>query len=223
MQEIWKDIKDYEGSYQVSNIGNIRSLDREVFNNGNKSLCNVKGRVLKPTKDKGGYLYVSLVKNKVAVKSVKIHRLVAFHFCDGYREGLEVNHIDGIRDNNIFTNLEWVTRSENIRDTYKRGRNTNGEKNNASKLKNEDIGVIASLYDSGIKQSIIANAYGVSQVTISNIIRNKHYKNGLIEKGLAEEPEKEECEPCRGTGLVTNTLFKNQEVSELCSACGGKG
>lgn len=186
MKEIWKDIKDFEGIYQVSNLGNVRSLDRKVFNKGNNSWCNKKGRILKPTKDKGGYLYVGLHdKENVKTSSVKIHRLVAFTFCIGYEYGLEVNHKNGNRQDNRSENLEWVTRSQNIRDIYKRGLNTNGDKNNASKLKNEYIGIIASLYDSGVSQLIIAEAFGVSQATISNIIKNKTYKNGLIEQGLA--------------------------------------
>lgn len=186
MNEIWKDIEDFTGIYQVSNLGNVRSIDRKVFNKGNNSWCYKKGRVLKPTKDKGGYLYVGLYnKENVKTNSVKIHRLVAIAFCKGYKEGLEVNHKNGIRYDNRSENLEWVTRSKNIRDIYKRGLNTNGDKNNASKLKNEYIGVIVSLYDSGVSQSIIAKAFGVSQPTISNIITNTHYKNGLIEKGLA--------------------------------------
>jgi len=182
MQEEWKDIIGYESIYQASNLGRIRSLDREVYNNGNKTLCKVKGKILKPNKDKGGYQYVGLVKDKIKTTSIKVHKLIALIFCEGYAEGLEVNHKDGIRDNNIYTNLEWVTRSQNIRDTFKRGRHVNGEKGNGSKLKNEYIGIIASLYDSGIKQSIIAKAFGVSQGTISNLILNKHYKNEAIDK-----------------------------------------
>ena len=186
MKEIWKDIKGFEGIYQVSNLGNVRSLDRKVFNKGNNSWCNKKGRILKPTKDKGGYLYVGLYdKENAKTSSVKIHRLVALHFCTGYKQGLEVNHKNGVRDDNRSENLEWVTKSQNIRDIYKRGFNTNGDKNNASKLKNEYVGIIASLYDSGVSQLIIAEAFGVSQATISNIIKNKTYKNRLIEKGLA--------------------------------------
>lgn len=186
MKEIWKDIKDFEGIYQVSNLGNVRSLDRKVFNKGNNSWCNKKGRILKPTKDKGGYLYVGLHdKENAKTSSVKIHRLVAFAFCIGYEYGLEVNHKNGNRQDNRSENLEWVTRSQNIRDIYKRGLNTNGDKNNASKLKNREIRIITSLYDSGVSQIIIAKSFNVSQATISNIIKNKTYKNGLIEQGLA--------------------------------------
>ena len=186
MEETWKDIENYEGIYQVSNLGNVRSLDREVFNKGNGSLCKIKGKVLKPNKDRGGYMYVGLyTKSNLKLSSVKVHRLVALSFCQGYEKGLEVNHKNGFRNDNRADNLEWVNRSGNIRDIYKRGLNTNGDKNNAAKLKNEYIGVISSLYDSGVSQSIIAKAFGVTQSTISNIINNKNYKNGLIDAGLA--------------------------------------
>jgi lambda repressor-like predicted transcriptional regulator len=183
--EVWKDIPEFTGLYQVSSEGRVRSLDRIVFNDGNGALCNLKGKVLKPNSDRGGYLYVSLVKDKVKTKSVKIHRLVATCFCNHPEEATEVNHKNGLRHDNRAENLEWVTRSQNIRDIYKRGLNTNGERNNASKLENAHIGIIASLYDSGVSQYVIAKAFGVTQGTISNIIRNKHYKNGLIPAGLA--------------------------------------
>lgn len=181
MEEIWVNVTNYEGIYQVSNAGNARSLDRKVFNKGNNTWCNIKGKTLKPSMDKGGYLYVGLFsKENIETKSVKIHRLVALAFCKGFQEGMEVNHKNGIRQDNRSVNLEWVTRSQN-----KRGLNTNGDRNNASKLKNNDIGVISSLFDSGVSQSVIAKAFGVTQPTISNIITNKHYKNGLIENELA--------------------------------------
>ena len=187
MIEKWRKVNGYAGIYEVSNFGRVKSLDRVVFNKGNGANANKRGKVLKPNKDRGGYLYVGLYdSNNKKTSSVKIHRLVAFAFCIGYEDGLEVNHKDGVRNNNNSNNLEWCTRSENIRDTFKRGRNTNGEKNNASKLKNKDIGVIVSLYDSGVSQSIIGKAFGVSQSSVSNVIKNKTYKSGLIEKGLAE-------------------------------------
>jgi len=187
MKEIWKDIEGYNKIYQVSNLGRVRSLDRKIFNNGNGAWCNQKGKVLKPNTDSGGYPYVGLydVNNK-RTSSVKVHRLVAFAFCGGYEEGLEVNHINGIRNDNRAENLEWVTRSGNSRHRFKLGyRMPSGERNPASKLKNEHLPIIYTLYDCGVSQKTIAKAFDVSQGTISNIITNKHYKRGITEKGLA--------------------------------------
>lgn len=185
-QEYWKDINGWN-HYQVSSFGRVRSTDRLKYNKGNGAFCKIKGKILRPNKDRAGYEYVTLYQSGQISKrkSIKIHRLVAEHFCEKKDDSLEVNHKNGIKDCNYEWNLEWVTRSENMRDTYKRGRNTNGEKNNASKLMDRDIGIIASLYNNGVSQPIIAKAFGVSQPTISNIIKNKHYKNGLIDDGLA--------------------------------------
>jgi hypothetical protein len=103
MDEVWKDIKGYEGIYKISNYGCVLS-----FSNG-------KCKPLKCQPDKrGGYLCVILCKNSKK-KLFKIHRLVAEYFCEGYKEGLVVNHIDGNRQNNIYTNLEWCTQKDNIR------------------------------------------------------------------------------------------------------------
>ena len=184
--EKWIDVNEWIGYYQISNFGNVRSLDRTIFNKGNGAICKQKGRLLKPNNTKFGYSYVGFFKSgEKNAKSIYIHKLVATHFCDGYELGLEVNHIDGIRNNNHYKNLEWVTRSENIRDSYKRNGSRNGELGSNSKLKNKDIGIIASLYDFGVSQYIISKSFGVSQATISNLIKNKTFKNNLIEKGEA--------------------------------------
>jgi hypothetical protein len=103
MEEIWRDIEGYDGDYQVSNLGRVKSL---------------KGRgerFLTPTFISGNdYLEVSLCKNGKR-KHHLVHRLVAKAFVDGYDEGLVVNHIDEDKTNNVWTNLEWVTvRSNNI-------------------------------------------------------------------------------------------------------------
>ena len=105
-EEIWKDIIGYEGKYQVSNKGNVKSL------NYNKTK---RSKILRPSKDKGGYYRVALCKNGKA-KPVYIHFLVATAFNKKYEstETLIVNHIDETRTNNNSDNLEWCTYSQNI-------------------------------------------------------------------------------------------------------------
>lgn len=114
MKEIWKDIKGYDGLYQISNLGRIKSLDRTIERSDGKKrfLC---GKILKLQPDKrGGYYQAVISKN--SVRSVaKVHRLVALYFCKGYSKNLVVNHKDGNRQNNVYTNLEWVTQRDNIR------------------------------------------------------------------------------------------------------------
>lgn len=111
MQEIWKDIKGYEGYYQASNLGRIRSVDRYVKNkNGyNKR----RGLILSQSEDKDGYPCVVLCKNTNR-KTCIVHRLIAITFFDKDSSTLEVNHIDFNKKNNNINNLELITREENI-------------------------------------------------------------------------------------------------------------
>lgn len=114
MEEIWKDIPNYEGWYQVSNLGRVRSLDRYV--NGNKITCEkqkMKGKILKPVRDKLGYLRVSLKQN-TKTKTFLVHRLVAIAFIPNPNNLPYVNHIDENTSNPVFTNLEWCTEQYNV-------------------------------------------------------------------------------------------------------------
>lgn len=94
--EIWKDIKGYEGLYQVSNWGRVKSLKYG------------KERILKPQKDRGGYLRIGLYKDR-KFKLTKIHRLVAEAFLENPDNLPEVNHRDENKKNNRVENLEWCT------------------------------------------------------------------------------------------------------------------
>jgi hypothetical protein len=109
--EEWRDIKTYEGIYQVSNKGRIRSLDRYGKRTEN-TIRKLKGRILKPFPVQAGYLSVYLC-NEYGKKSFKVHRLVATAFLSNPKQKNEVNHKDGNRQNNEADNLEWVTKSEN--------------------------------------------------------------------------------------------------------------
>ena len=111
-QEEWRDVEGYEGKYQVSNWGNVRSL-----NYNNMGFANN----LKPNdKITGGYLCVYLRKNN-KTKQYKIHRLVAETFIPNFENKLCVNHIDGNKLNNNVDNLEWCTSSENNKHAYRCG------------------------------------------------------------------------------------------------------
>ena len=103
--EIWKDYKDYEGLYQASNLGRLRSLDTyRKGRNGSIRFC--KGRILKPCTDKDGYLQVVLCKNNKQ-KTYKVHRLVAETFIPNTDNLPCINHRDECKTNNNVENLEW--------------------------------------------------------------------------------------------------------------------
>lgn len=103
MIEIWKDIDGYEGLYQVSNVGNVRSLNW-------RRLGLIRNLYLKSHNK--GYLQVELHKGSER-KTFTVHRLVAMHFVDGYEEGKIVNHKNEIRTDNRAENLEWCSHREN--------------------------------------------------------------------------------------------------------------
>ena len=121
----WKDIPGYEGLYQASTDGQIRTCPGKTTSNARYKTRVWKQRVMKPTYQKrktghGADAKVKLWKDR-SVKTHLVSRLVAMTWCRGYDKGLTVNHIDGNPLNNHSENLEWVSRKENIRLAYKDG------------------------------------------------------------------------------------------------------
>ena len=108
MMEIWKDVPEFSNLYQVSNLGNVRSITRYK-------------KVLKPWIDKDGYRTVVL-KNRGIEKHFRVSRLVAEAFVPNPHSKKIVNHIDMKRDNDAASNLEWCTTKENVEHSYKHGK-----------------------------------------------------------------------------------------------------
>lgn len=113
--EEWRDIKDFEGVYQVSNYGRIKSCDRTVekhYRNGVLVKCQIKEKVIRHFTNNKGYSVIRLYKNRKCYHKL-IHRLVAEHFIPNPNEYLEVNHKDENKRNNRVDNLEWCNRRYN--------------------------------------------------------------------------------------------------------------
>lgn len=111
MKEIWKDAYGYENSYQVSNYGRVRSKDRiiQFCRNSKREMRFIRGKLLKPRKDKDGYITISLQSPDGISKTVRIHKLVLDTFI-GNKDGLPcVNHKDENKQNNSLSNLEYCT------------------------------------------------------------------------------------------------------------------
>ena len=116
--EIWKDIEGYEGIYQVSNFGRIRSLDRYITKphprNGVLTQYRKKGQIIATHPTRNGYINAVLKKDGKK-ENHRVHRLVAKAFVPGYFDGADVNHKDCNRQNNRADNLEWMTRRDNLK------------------------------------------------------------------------------------------------------------
>lgn len=177
MEEEWRDIEGYEGIYQISNLGRVRSLSRIVARNrgGPKKQA---GQILSITVRKGPYLGVTLSKNG-RKKNFTIHRLLARHFIANPAGLAEVNHIDGNKFNNCLSNLEWVTHGGNSKHAYDLGLNKGpwGEKNFSSKLTALSVQAIRTLIACGVEQKFLASHYGVHNSTISAIHLRKKWRN----------------------------------------------
>ena len=109
--EIWKPVKGYEGLYEISNLGRVKSLSRIRPNGMN---CLYKERILKKQINKGGYHKVALLKNEGKSKLCSVHRLVAEAFIPNPLNKPCVDHINMIKTDNFVSNLRWVTWKENI-------------------------------------------------------------------------------------------------------------
>ncbi len=111
--EEWRDVVGYEGLYQVSNMGRVKSLPK--FRKTRFSYIS-KERLLKPRwSGEKGHLYLTvLLCRDYSSKNIRVHRLVALHFCDNPKGYVEVNHKDEDKSNNKADNLEWCSRSYNL-------------------------------------------------------------------------------------------------------------
>ena len=111
-EEVWKDVKGYEGLFQVSNLGGVKSLPRKITYADGR-VWNYEGRKLSPSLNRDGYPIVHL-KVQGKGKSFRVHRLVGEAFVDNPHNYDEINHIDENKANNYYLNLEWCTRKQNM-------------------------------------------------------------------------------------------------------------
>jgi hypothetical protein len=168
IEERWRPVIDFEGRYEVSNVGLVR---------------NVAGLVLRPRtigRDRGpsGYLAVTLYRGPPRRPNMRyVHRLVAEAFIGPRPIGYELNHKDGNKTNNDWRNLEWVTRSDNQNHAIAIGLKTDhGEGSPNAKLSTDEVRAIRALSTCGFTQRKLAAAFGVAQSQIGQIVRREHWR-----------------------------------------------
>lgn len=173
MNEIWKDIKDFEGIYEVSNLGRVRTAKNKTTNSSLHDKRRWRQRVLRQKTDKKGYKRVNLWKNKTA-KTFQVHRLVAIAFLEKMNGKECVNHIDGNPSNNYLDNLEWCNYTENLEHAYKNRLN-----------KTPDPIVLVNL-------NTQEAYYFSSKVRASKFLgRNSGFVSNILKKGINEIDEYE--------------------------------
>ncbi len=171
MVEEWKPVVGWEGLYEVSNLGQVKRVGKEQ---GTK--CKVLRQVLR----KDGRYSVSLSR-KSKSGHLLVHALVAAAFIGPKPIGKDVNHIDGNKQNNASSNLEYITRSENIKHSYRLGIHPRmqGELCGQSKLSSFQVAEIKRLRKSGMRYDHISPYFDVSPQHISRICRGIDWKHTL--------------------------------------------
>lgn len=177
-EEIWKDVIDFEGIYEVSNLGRVRSLDKTVYCK-NGRFKRMKGKILSPSKHTSAYLIIRLCYGGREYKHYYLHRLIAEHFChnDDPKNKTQVNHINGKHKDNRACNLEWCTPSENIKHGVRSGKINNSRKGNKVKWFTEKEATIVALLDlKGYSINNIAEHLGRSRTSISSFMNGRGNK-----------------------------------------------
>lgn len=169
MQENWKDVVGYEGSYQVSNLGRVKSLFKKPSSGrGNYSRPEI---IMKLRYTTDGYKHVLLYKNSKG-KRCRVHRLVAETFIPNPDNKPEVHHINHIRDDNRVENLEWVTPIEQMDDHWYRrlySDDNKGENNAGARATRKSIVINDVEY---VSQSEARRVLGISNSQLRRAIQN---------------------------------------------------
>jgi len=158
-REVWKPVVGYEGSYEVSSRGRIRSLDRYRRHMGGGTAL-IKGRVLRLNDRGRGYLWVGLCQDG-STKHFVVHRLVARSFIGPRPRNHQVNHKNLVKSDNRPGNLEYLTQKENMAHASINGAMCCGEENPASKLTEEQVQQILRQRASGVPRAEVASSFGI--------------------------------------------------------------
>ncbi|HYE70368.1 MAG TPA: NUMOD4 motif-containing HNH endonuclease [Aquabacterium sp.] len=178
-EETWRPIHGYEGFYEVSDKGRVRSLPRRAMVRGGATRS-VAGIVMTLTKREDGYLAVSLYRDNKS-ESFLAHRLVASAFMGHLGDGQEVNHKDGDKGNNSTSNLEIVSRQQNIDHAVASGLIDNkGERNAGASISEDLVRQILADHAAGLGYKKLSKKYGVSWGLARNVAARRTWRHVVI-------------------------------------------
>ena len=224
--EVWKDIKDFEGQYQVSSFGRVKSLARMRLSRGG-SLSPLRERIMSQKVSKCGYKVIGLCKDG-AKSHPSVHRLVAEAFCKNTENKSTVNHIDGIKSNNNVSNLEWSTHTEQMEHAVrlelleKRGspKYTKAFKNSVLnyKLENPETSItkLAELFDLSER-----TAGRIVNEGVNRRVTGCMTKNGLVHKLTTSQQQVKEIKELRSKGYTLKEIgdLHNLGTSQVWRIC----
>ena len=172
--EQWRAVPGYEGFYEVSDHGRVRSLDRTIVTKAGVSKT-LNGKVLKQTMGKRGYVSIMMSRNN-GTRRRETQGLVAEAFLGPRPEGYDVCHNDGNPSNNHVDNLRYDTRAGNMADRVQHGTHARGDRCYNAKLSWPQVREIRTSYATGcVTQQELADYYNVSRRTISGVVRNESW------------------------------------------------
>ncbi len=180
-EEVWKDIPGWEGLYQASTWGRIKSLTRVLnfIRRGIPTAQTLSEHVMVPVVKRSGYCQVAFRRNPGGDKlfTYRIHRLIAIVFLPNPDNKPEVNHKNGVKTNNHVSNLEWATVQENHTHASIHGLTASRARNGNAKLSEDDVEKIIRWYASGMfTMAALGDMFEVHWYTIHRIIRKKNWK-----------------------------------------------
>ena len=166
-KERWLPVTGFEGVYEVSNLGRVRSLDRDVVyvSGGTRPW---RGQILKPSLTSNGYPAIELCRNGTG-KTTSVHSIVAASFLGPRPPDKQVAHRDGDKENPKLSNLRYATCTENQADKIPQGRTAHGERNGLAKLTSAAVITIRERLNAGETGIAVAKDFGVTPSNISCI------------------------------------------------------